>query len=521
MTGGLHWFDGVVVAAYALAVIALGWYYSRRQESVEEFFVGNRSMNPLLIGVSIFVTLFSTISYLSAPSELINHGPVVMTDIIGIPITFCIIGFLMIPVYRRYRVTSAYELLEMRLGLAARLLGATTFILLRLVWMSLLIYLTAKAMLVMLGLQAEWLPAVALAAGGIAIVYSTLGGLRAVVITDFVQFLLLFGGAVMVIATVTVSLDGFGWIPTEWNKAWDKQPAFSFKPTVRVTIFGSVLNGILWWVCTTGGDQTAIQRFMATKDAAAARRSFLISCIANTAVSLVLALVGFALLGFYQGDPARLPSGMTIAENADSLFPYYIANYLPIGFSGLVVSGMFAAAMSSVDSGVNSITAVVMTDYVDRFRHTALSERARVLCARSLTLGIGITVISASLLMGHVPGNFLEMSQRTLGLFVAPLFTLFFLAMFVRLSTQAGAITGTICSLAAAATVAHWESLVSSADRPIGGAVVAVWESLTTAPIPPTFSFQWILPVSLTVGVTSGLLASVLFRAVGLSPSRK
>lgn len=494
MTNGLHWIDGAIVAIYACGMVALGWYYSRKQQNTDEYFVGNRAMNPILIGVSLFVTLFSTISFLATPGELISHGPMTLAGDLSIPFGYFIVGYLIVPVYMRFRVVSAYEILESKLGVGARLMGASIFVLLRLMWMATLIFLASKAMLVMLGLDHKWLPVVTFAAGSISIFYSSLGGLRAVVITDLLQFLLLFGGAILVIITASVHLGGFGWFPTQWNATWDTQPLFSFDPAVRVTVFGSIVRGALWWVCTAGSDQTAIQRFMATKDARAARRSFLVNSIAGVAVSIVLALVAFSLLGFYQADPERLPPGMTVAENADFLFPYFISHHLPVGLSGLVVSGMFAAAMSSLDSGINSITAVVTTDFVDRFRKHSLTEKSHVLTARLLACGIGLAVVTASSFMEHVPGNFLEMSQRTIGLFVSPLFTLFFMAIFIPFASQTGTILGAMAGLLAGGIVAYWEQLPQ---------LVAITGL-------DTFSFQWIIPISLVVGVVVGCLLSLV-----------
>lgn len=481
---GLHWIDAVIVAAYAGGILALGAWSGYRQRSSDEYFVGNRAMNPLLIGVSMFATLFSTISYLSTPGEIIKHGPAVLTGALAIPLTYYIVGYLMVPVYMQFKVTSAYELLEARLGLQARLFGAMLFVVLRLVWMCTLIYFASEAMVTMLGVEERWLPVVTFATGAVAVGYSSLGGMRAVVITDLIQFLLLFGGAVLVVATVTYRLGGFGWFPTQWNSSWDTQPLIG-PPTVRVTVFGSIMFGTLWWVCTAGSDQTAIQRFMATGNARAARRSFLINSIAGIAVSLVLALVGFSLLAFYQADSESL-AGMTISKDADRLFPYFISHHLPVGASGLVVSAMFAAAMSSLDSGINSITAVVMTDFVSRFRDKPLAERTQARLSRCMALAIGLVVVTASARLQGVPGNFLEISQRTVGLFVTPLFVLFFFALFVPNATQAGAILGSVVGLLTAAIVAF-------SNAPDGS---------------PMISFQYILPASLVAGVVSGWFVS-------------
>ncbi len=501
-SSGLHWIDGVIIAVYALGMISLGWYYRRRQKSLNEYFVGNRTMNPGLIGISMFVTLFSTISFLATPGEVYGKGPFILTSSLSIPFYYLIVGYLIVPAYMRFRLISAYELLEQKRGLSVRLLGAILFIMLRLTWMSLLIHLSAQAMLLMLGLEQDQLPYVALVIGAVAIIYASFGGLRAVVITDFVQFCLLCGGALLVVITVTIRLGGFGWFPTEWNSSWDTQPLFSLDPNVRLTVFGSILGGTLWWVCTAGGDQTAVQRFMSVRNVRAARRSFLLNSAAGILVNLVLALVAFSLLGYFEARPDLLPPGL----GADRVFPHYIVHHLPIGISGLVVSGLFAAAMSSVDSGVNSLTAVVVTDFVGRFRRRAVSEIGRVRLSQALALAIGLVVVlGSSFLVGNVPGNFLEIAQRTLHLYVGAIFLLFFLSLFVPFSTALGVIAGSLSALLSAASVAYWGTL-NQMTIDLG------WIPLSERTGIVDFSFQWILPVSLSVGLAAGCLVSLMHR---------
>lgn len=503
-SSGLHWVDLGIIAVYALGMISLGWYYRKRQKSLNEYFVGNRTMNPGLIGVSMFVTLFSTISFLATPGEVYGKGPFILTSSLSIPFYYLIVGYLIVPAYMRFRLISAYELLEQKRGLSVRLLGAVLFIMLRLTWMSLLIHLSAQAMLLMLGLEQDQLPYVALVIGAVAIIYASFGGLRAVVITDFLQFCLLCGGALLVVITVTIRLGGFGWFPTEWSAGWDTQPLFSLDPNVRLTVFGSILGGTLWWVCTAGGDQTAVQRFMSVRDVQSARRSFLLNSFAGILVNVILALVAFSLLGYFEARPEFLPPGI----GADRIFPHYIVHHLPIGISGLVVSGLFAAAMSSVDSGVNSLTAVVVTDFVGRFRRRALSEISRVRLSQALALAIGmIVVLGSSFLVGNVPGNFLEIAQRTLHLYVGAIFLLFFLSLFVPFSTVPGVIAGSLSALFSAATVAYWGSLNQMIQ-------VLGWVPLSERTGIVDFSFQWILPVSLSIGLATGCLVSLIHRSL-------
>lgn len=490
MTNGLHAIDWILIFCYASGMVALGWYYGRRQRDTDEYYTGNRSMNPALIGISLFATLMSTISYLAGPGELIQNGPLMMAGILATPINYLVVGYLLIPALMKYRLTSAYELLEMRVGLSTRLLGAVMFIACRLIWMAVLLNFAANALLVMTGWPNQWLFAVALIIGTIAMLYSTMGGIRAVVITDLAQFLLLFGGAIAVVVIISVRMGGISWIPTSWDPTWPQQPFFSLDPHVRLTFVGVIVMQSLWTICTAGGDQTAIQRYMATANARAARASFLVNALVGVAVGLLLAVVGSALLGYFQYFPNQVSPELSGRSRADDWFPFFIAHHLPVGLSGLVVSGMFAAAMSSVDSGVNSISAVVLTDFVDRFRQDALSRSTHVKLAKVLAVSVGLIVIAGSMLIEFVPGNLTIVSKRVAGLLIAPLFTLFFIALFVPFRTPWGTNLGALGSLATAILVAFWDPLVG--DRAI--------------------SVTWIHLAALTVGISGGSLISWLAR---------
>lgn len=486
--GGLAAIDWAIIVVYACSTIGLGWYFGRRQRTTEEYFVGSGNMNSLLIGVSLFATLLSTISYLSFPGEVLGKGPVYMTTLLGLPIAYVVVSYALLPVYMRLRVTSAYELLEARLGLSIRLLGASMFLIMRLVWMSLLVYLAAKAMIVMLGVDAKHTSTIVLITGFVSVIYTSLGGLRAVVITDLIQTILLFGGALLVLATVTIDAGGFSWFPTTWQENWDTQPIFSFDPKTRVTVVGSILSVAIWYICTAGGDQVAVQRFMATSNAQAARRSYATQLIVGTVVQITLAIVGLALLGFYQANHGAVPPGMTIAENADDLFPRYVAYHLPIGVSGFVVAAMFAAAMSSIDSGVNSITAVVMTDLLDRFGLKPSTEKRHVIAARLLALAIGAVVVIGSSYMERIPGNITTVTNKTVNLLTPSLFALFFFALFVPFSNPFGVWVGWLCGVIVAVLTAF------------SGPIFGVDPVTGYDPI----SFQWIGLATLVVNLAVG-----------------
>jgi SSS family solute:Na+ symporter len=495
LNSGLHPIDWVIIAFYAVLTIFLGWYFSRGQEDTSEYFVGSGQMNPFLIGVSLFATLLSTITYLSTPGEILGKGPVYLIKDLAMPFIFIIVGFVMLPVYMKNRVTSAYELLEEKLGLRIRILGAVMFLGLRLIWMSLLVYLTAKAITTMLNVGEEWIPYIVLGTGMVAIIYTSLGGLRAVVITDLIQTILLFGGALLVIATITYHLGGFSWFPTQWDSNWDTQPFISSDPATRVTYVGTFLSILVWYVATLCGDQVSVQRFMSTRDAQAARKSLAIQLMVSVVVSLTLALVGFALLGYFNAFPSEIPAGMELKKDADKFFPHYIAHHLPVGVSGCVVSAMFAAAMSSIDSGVHSITAVVMTDFFDRFGIKPKTERGHILSARLLALGIGVIVVLASSVMGNIPGNITAVTNKTANLLTTPIFCLFFFALFIPYARPAGVLVGAVLGTTTAVLIAF--------SGPI-------FVPNYTSEMPDPISFQWIAPAAVSVNIASGCLISYL-----------
>lgn len=487
-TRGLQWPDWLVVAVYMGSMLWLGWYCARRQTDASEYFIAaKRHIHPVLVGISLAATLLSTISYLGKPGEMVGKGPVfLLAQIAAVPVAYVIVAYWLIPRLMTQRVTSAYELLEQRLGLGARLLGAVLFVGLRLIWMGLMIYLAAVALAIVMGLGLSWTPTIAAVMAGVTVVYTAMGGLRAVVMTDVVQFSLLVLGAIVPIVMISVDAGGLSWWPQKWSENWDHQPWFSFDPRVRITFFGAFVSMTVWHVATAGGDQLAIQRYMATRDALAARRSYLATAIASVGTTVLLSIVGLALLSFFTRHPEALGVGMELKKSGDHIFPYYIAHFLPVGISGLVISAALAAAMSSVDSGVNSIAAVVMTDFLRRFGREPKTERGAVLFSKWISVAIGVVVLLASLLVKHAPGNFAEMTMKTGNLLIAPVFVLFVLALWVPFATPLGALVGCAYGVATAVLIAFWELITDG----------------------PPLSFNWVGPSALVVDLVVAILLS-------------
>jgi SSS family solute:Na+ symporter len=484
-------FDWVVLAVYATSLLGIGFYFYQRQAGTnEEFFVGNRRTHPLLAGISMFTALTSIISYIGVPGEYIQYGPVLVffANLVTLPLVFWIVGWFLIPVFMRLPITSVYELLESRLGLTVRRTGSLTYIVTRLVWMALILFTCAKVMVYVTGCDPRWGHVIAVVVGLVTTTYTLFGGIRTVMITEAVQFCLLVLGALLTIASITWKLGGLtAWWPTHREPHWPAQPFFSLDPHVRVTVVGTFIYYSIANIASAGSDQSAVQRFLTTRDAPAARRAFLLNGIAVVVVCFILGLVGAALMAFYRLHPESIPAGLSVERNGDAFFPLYISQFLPTGISGLVVASLVAAAMSCLSAGINSLIAIITKDFLENSASLApKTEGQKLRLTRWLALGIGGLVVVGTIGVGSVRGNIFEVAGKTVNLLGCPLFGIFFLALFVPYATPFGAMMGAAYSITAAVLVAYWDALTGQ----------------------PPLSFLWIAPVALSASLAAGCLFS-------------
>lgn len=484
--GGMAFVDWLILVAYALLMLGVGFFYSKKNKNAEDYHLGGRTMNPVLVGLSLFATILSTLSYLSYPGEMVKYGPVIFTSLICFPVVYFVVGWLLIPKFMTLKVTSAYEILEIKIGPGVRVMGSFFFLSLRLLWMATIIYATVNmAIISIFGIPKSYVPLICLIMAVITVIYTSMGGLKAVVITDALQTVILILGALLTLFIIAVHLDSFraifpGTMPSHWEPV-----TWGLDAGKRMTVGNAILMVFVWYVCTAGSDQMAIQRYLATKDVRSARKTFGISMTTNFLVQALLAVVGLALLAYFTKKPYELPAGETVLSYADSLFPRFIVIALPAGVTGLVTAGLISAAMSSLSSGLNSSSSVISEDLIKRF-FPSKKKVDYLEQARTISVIIGGVVTLLCLLVGYVQGNLLEVVIKVVNLFVAPLFVLFFMALFVPFSTQTATMTGGILSVAAAIAIAFFE---------VFGLKVL-----------------WIMPVAFIVGVSSACLLSAAER---------
>ena len=249
---GVGILDWAVVGLYFALVLGIGWYWSRRQRSRDDFLLGGRRMNPIASGISIIVTLVSLISYLAVVGETVKFGPTyVIATLLSLPVVYLAVAYLLIPIFMKLPITSAYEILEKPLGRAVRLTGSVLFILIRVVWMALIVFLSAKTFAVMMNWGEGAILPIVLALGAATLVYTALGGFRAAVAAGVVKFFLLVSGAVLTLVFISVRMGGVeAWRPYRWAGHWPAFRVFSFDPGVRITLIGIMIMTIVWWVCS-------------------------------------------------------------------------------------------------------------------------------------------------------------------------------------------------------------------------------------------------------------------------------
>lgn len=485
---GMTGIDWAVLVVYAAGMLLIGWYFSRRTTSAEDYLLGGRKMNPLGLGLSLFATMLSAVTYLALPGEVIQHGPIfILGKIAAYPFVAIVVGWLLIPYIMQLRVSSAYEILEKRLGLSVRMLGSVFFLALRLMWMSVVVFAASDKVLVpLLGLSGHaWAtPTLCAVLGTITVIYTSMGGLRAVVLSDIIQSYILFGGVILALIIVTVHFGGFGWWPRSWPEHW-AEPHWIWPPGQRTTFLGALIATFTWFVCTNGSDQMAIQRYLAGRDIATARRTLIASLTASALAGALLSVVGLALMAYFF-HLSTAPAAV-LAE-PDRLFPRFIARDLPVGVSGLVIAGLLAAAMSSLSSGVNASCSVITVDFIDRFRHGTPGEREQVRMAQLTSAGTGVVVVLLSSVIGMVEGNLLALGFKICNLLTAPLFGLFFMALFVRWATVPGTLLGAAAGVATVVVVSFWKDVTGHEG----------------------ISFLWAMPLGLIVQIAAGSLASFI-----------
>ena len=436
--GALNW---TIVGLYLGVLVALGLYIARRNRSAEDFFLAGGRIPWWAAGLSIFGTQLSAITFLAIPAKTYAGDWTHILLSLGILGVAPIVVFCFLPHLRRSGVTSAYEFLERRFSPGLRLFGALSFVLFQLGRMGIVLLLPALALSAVTGID---LFLCILAMGVLSTLYTVLGGIEAVIWTDVLQVIVLLGGALAAIVIITLGLDGgFGAI-LETASAHDKLRLVDFDLSLATDgILVLLLAGVFANLIPYTSDQAVVQRYLTTPDDASARRAIWTNAWLSVPASVLFFFLGTALFAWYHAAPERLgPIGQQ-----DQILPWFVANEMPAGLAGLVIAGVFAAAMSSLDSSMHSIATVATTDI---FKRRTSDEAALLRRARLMTLALGVlgTAAAAFLATFEIRSLWTAFLQ-VIGLCLGALGGLFALGVFSKRASSVHAWMGVVASVAA------------------------------------------------------------------------
>jgi SSS family solute:Na+ symporter len=479
----LKFVDFAVIVVYLLTISGISVYWSKRQTNREEYFLGSRNVHWLLAGGSILASLISSASFLTVPGEMIQFGVSYLVGIAVLPLVIPVVTHFLLPVIHALPITTAYEYLEKRFGPGVKRLGEVLFVLRVSLWMAIIVYTASLAIVEV----TSWpfYPTILLV-GIVTSFYTAVGGFQTVVWTDNVQMIVMLAGIFgipLVIWTMTQTGPGEWW--TIFSQAGrTKIQVFSFDPTVRMTLFAVILSQFFWNICLNASDQVVVQRYLSTPALAPARKSVWVATILQMVVVASLAFCGLALFAGYW-----LSSGLQVQEfqnqlapQADRLLPRFIGAELPPGISGLLLGALLAAAMSSLSSGINSVSSVV-SGYFSREGNGHKGGSA-LRTEKMVAFGCGAFVTGAAAILAFVitrtGWNLLEMSTRVGGLLLGPLAVLFFGGMLFHWTGREAVLIGFSVSLASSAFIAFGSEIFGLQNR---------------------ISFLWVVPFPVIVGV--------------------
>lgn len=426
---------------YLIAMLFVGVYFTRRNKNTNDFFRGGQRIPWWAAACSIFATMLSSLTYMSVPAKAFTTNWEYLLGYPAILITSVFVIYLILPFFRRIDATSAYEYLEKRFNKTARYLGSGFFILFQIGRMAIVLFLSALALSAITPLSAA---ECILIMGILSILYSTLGGVEAVVWTDTIQTFVLLGGAILIFVFVLIRLDGgfeqFLTVAQENHKFKSVNWDWGLGSYSTAAFWVILIGGFGQNLVSYGSDQSIIQRYMTTSSTQKAARSILTNGLLSLPAGLLFFAMGTALFVFYKSHPAQIDPGF---QN-DAIMPLFIIQEIPAGLAGLIIAGIFAAAQSTISTSMNSIATAAITDFA-RPLGTVKTEKKWLQLARLFTVLFGgLGTLLALIFASSDIKSLLDQFFAIIGLFGGALGGMFLLGMFTRKANAAGAVSGAL-----------------------------------------------------------------------------
>ena len=459
-------FDIAVIAGYLLGMAAMGFYFMRRNRDADAYFKAGGRLPWWVVSLSIYATMFSSITFISVPAMSFSGDMTYFVISFGIPILAVVTVRWYLSFFRRLNLTSAYEFLEVRFNLPCRLFASAAFILFMIARTAVVAYLPALALSAVTGIDIN---VAIVAVTAITILYCTIGGVEAVIWSDFVQSIILIGSTALIIVWAIAGTDGgfSGFLKMGADAGKFRVFDFAFdwtKPCFWVVFVGGLVANLASYT----SDQCVVQRYMTTPDEKGAARSILFNGVLSFVNCFVFFAMGVALWTFYQSHAGALPAG----TKPDAVLPVFIARELPSGLSGLVLAAVAAATMSTLSANLNSAASAITTDFYQRLalrsikqsnnrtieqsnnrtieqsnNQTILHSSRLLLCGKLSTIVVGLLGGAMALWLANADiGNIYDQFQRFLGILTGGLGCLFFMGIFMKRVNGFGATCGLVAN---------------------------------------------------------------------------
>lgn len=435
----LTWLDWAVIAVYLIAMLGIGGYFYMKDQtaSQSDFFVGGRSIPFWAAGISLYATNTSSISFIAIPAKAYETNWQYLTNNLIAVIGLMFVAVWIVPLLRRLDLMSVFSYLETRFHPAIRMLASALAIAMQIgSRLSIILFLPSLAIATITGIDVIWS---ILIMGVFTIIYTVMGGMRAVVWTDFVQVFVKMGGAVFAIIFILWTLGGDFDAIHEAVVAEQKTKLldFSFDLT-KATVWGFIFLVVFDVVLTFPKDQVLMQRTLATKSDKEAGRSIWIFAAIMIPGGFVFYGIGTALWMYYKNNPERLDPLLPI----DATFPLFIAAELPAGVTGLIIAGIFAAAMSTLSSIINSVATLLSVDFYDKLVKQP-TQKGSVRFAEWMTVVVGIVGMGLALMLSRYDIHSLfDVSIELAGLLGGGFAGAYTLGMFTRRANSQGVAIG-------------------------------------------------------------------------------
>lgn len=464
----MHSIDYIILITYFLGVVGLAGFFSKSQKSLKDFLMGGGTIPWWAAAVAGIATVTSAISYIGAVGLGFSTDFSFLQYRLALPAAIFVICVVILPFFFNLRVYSIYEYLEKRFSLAVRLVGSGLFILFKSSFLAIGIYAPAIIISVLTGLD---IVLIVLITGVLTTVYTLMGGMKAVIWTDVPQLLIMLGGIFVIIFVAINGIDGGFAEVLALGKEHGKFNYFNFSLSLTdtYTVWGGIIGGTFLIISQFGTDQAEMQRFLTVDSLNKSRYAFIASVLVATLLGFLIFFEGATLFAFYQ------QRGRTDIET-NQVFIRFVIDELPVGFRGFLISALFAAAMSTISSVLNSLTTVYLSDFYNRFR----SREASVSLARIVTLAIGLFSTGLACLGGYL-GNILEAATSIINFFGGALVGVFLLGMLSRRAGPKGALSGFAAGFLTVLCVASFTGVSYMWYSAIGGTLTFLVGILTSS----------------------------------------